>query len=194
MGHALGLSIVAEGIENQEQVDRLGELDCDYGQGFFIGKPMTAKQVSDALAGLPYASTSGRTAITWLWERALKDPPPEPKLRRVTAEDIEELRKPAKPRPVAPLPPLQAKPRPVVSRSPSSPLWLETPVPSAGTTPGDHRCARVECRAGSVARAKPAKVPEKCLPRSMRTATRLRRPTRAAGSEAALPNIGMAAD
>ena len=56
MAHALGLVIVAEGIENQDQVDRLGELGCDYGQGFFIGKPMTAKQVNDALAGLPYAS------------------------------------------------------------------------------------------------------------------------------------------
>ena len=50
-------------------MDRLGELGCDYGQGYFIGKPMTAKQVNDALAGLPYASSSGRTAITWLWER-----------------------------------------------------------------------------------------------------------------------------
>ena len=74
MGHALGLSIVAEGIETQEQVDRLGEIDCDYGQGFFIGRPLTAKQVSDALAGLPYASTTGRTAITWLWERGAERP------------------------------------------------------------------------------------------------------------------------
>ncbi len=104
MAHALGLMIVAEGIENQEQVDRLGELGCDYGQGFFIGKPMTAKQVSDALAGLPYASSSGRTAITWLWERALKDPPPVPTLRRVTAEVIEEERAAVHPKPAAPRP------------------------------------------------------------------------------------------
>ncbi|MFM8746152.1 MAG: EAL domain-containing protein [Aestuariivirga sp.] len=100
MGHALGLTIVAEGIERQEQVDRLGQFGCDYGQGFFIGKPLTAKQVSDALAGLPYARSSGRTAITWLWERGLKDPPPLPKLIRVTAED---LPKPPPP-PVVPAP------------------------------------------------------------------------------------------
>jgi diguanylate cyclase (GGDEF)-like protein len=92
MAHALGLTIVAEGIENQKQVDRLGELNCDLGQGYFIGRPMTAKQVTDALAGLPYASGSGRTAITWLWERAAKDPAPVPRAQDLTVEDIEQAR------------------------------------------------------------------------------------------------------
>ena len=92
MAHALGLSIVAEGIENQEQVDRLGALNCDLGQGFFIGRPMTAKQVSDALAGLPYAASSGRTTITWLWEKAAKDPAPVPRTLDVTAAGIVEAR------------------------------------------------------------------------------------------------------
>ena len=88
MGHALGLTIVAEGIENQAQVDMLGLLACDLGQGYFIGKPMTAKQVNEALGGLPYAPSSGRTAITWLWERAVRELPPEPSQRNLTAEDI----------------------------------------------------------------------------------------------------------
>ena len=88
MGHELGLAIVAEGIETQEQVDRLGQLGCDYGQGYFIGQPLPAKQVSEALSGLPYARSSGRTAITWLWERSLKNPLPQPKLIRVTADDV----------------------------------------------------------------------------------------------------------
>jgi diguanylate cyclase (GGDEF)-like protein len=87
MGHELGLTLVAEGIENQEQVDRLGSLGCDYGQGFFIGKPLTAKQVNDALAGLPYAFSGGRTAITWLWERGQKDPAPEPQIRPLTGRN-----------------------------------------------------------------------------------------------------------
>jgi diguanylate cyclase (GGDEF)-like protein len=88
MGHDLGLSVVAEGIESQEQVNRLGELGCDYGQGFFIGKPITARQVNDALAGLPYAYSSGRTAITWLWERGQKDPPPEPRHGPLSGRDM----------------------------------------------------------------------------------------------------------
>jgi diguanylate cyclase (GGDEF)-like protein len=90
MGHDLGLAVVAEGIESQEQVNRLGELGCDYGQGFFIGKPITARQVNDALAGLPYAFSSGRTAITWLWERGQKDPPPEPRRKPMTGPDLSE--------------------------------------------------------------------------------------------------------
>ena len=88
MGHDLGLTVVAEGIENQEQVDRLGDLGCDYGQGYFIGKPLSAKQVNDALAGLPYAFSSGRTAITWLWERGQKDHTPDALLRPVTGRDL----------------------------------------------------------------------------------------------------------
>ena len=133
MGHALGLAIVAEGIENQDQVDRLGGLGCDYGQGFFIGKPMTARQVNDALAGLPYASTSGRTAITWLWERALKDPPPVPTLRRVTAEDIEESRAAANPKPVvlAPVPPIKIR-APIAQQVSAA---VETPIAESAAAP-----------------------------------------------------------
>lgn len=89
MGHALGLAIVAEGIESQDQVDRLGALGCDYGQGFFIGRPLSATQISNAFGALPYARSSGRTAITWLWERAQKDPLPEARLLRVTSYEIE---------------------------------------------------------------------------------------------------------
>ncbi|MBI3673605.1 MAG: EAL domain-containing protein [Rhizobiales bacterium] len=92
MAHALGLAIVAEGIENQEQVDRLGALSCDLGQGYFIGRPMTARQVSDALSGLPYAASGSRTAITWLWEKAAKDPAPAPLSLDLTAADIDAAR------------------------------------------------------------------------------------------------------
>ncbi|WP_373505895.1 putative bifunctional diguanylate cyclase/phosphodiesterase [Aestuariivirga sp.] len=192
MGHALGLSIVAEGIETQAQVDRLGEIDCDYGQGFFIGRPLTAKQVSDALAGLPYASTSGRTAITWLWERALKDPPPEPKMRRVTAGDIEEQRKPAKPRPVAPLPPLQAKPRPVVP--PVIPPVVEDPVPVRDDIPETIAAPQIEAApevagpepfesAGEMPAGEPADGDAPPPPNPRRRKLKRR-----------LPNIGVAAD
>ena len=62
LAHELGLAVVAEGIQSQEHVDRLGALDCDMGQGNFIGEPMTAKQVVDALSGLPYAAAATRAS------------------------------------------------------------------------------------------------------------------------------------
>jgi diguanylate cyclase (GGDEF)-like protein/PAS domain S-box-containing protein len=39
MGHELGKEIVAEGIENKEQLMVLRSMGCDYGQGYFIHKP-----------------------------------------------------------------------------------------------------------------------------------------------------------
>jgi diguanylate cyclase (GGDEF)-like protein len=49
LAHRLGLSIVAEGIETQHQLDNLQLLSCDFGQGYLIGIPLTASQVSAAL-------------------------------------------------------------------------------------------------------------------------------------------------
>lgn len=138
MGRALDLTIVAEGIETQEQVDRLGALGCDLGQGYFIGKPLTAKQVNDALAGLPYAqSASGRTALTWLWERGAKEAPPEPKLRRVTGADLGTpvRRKPATPPRRRGVPALQEeRAEPVLKDVPALPPFAEAgqvPEPEA---------------------------------------------------------------
>jgi len=39
----LGLKVIAEGIEQQSQYQLLKALDCDYGQGYFISKPLNAK-------------------------------------------------------------------------------------------------------------------------------------------------------
>jgi diguanylate cyclase len=38
MAHDLGLSVVAEGVEDQETIDLLKQLNCDYVQGYAIGK------------------------------------------------------------------------------------------------------------------------------------------------------------
>jgi EAL domain-containing protein (putative c-di-GMP-specific phosphodiesterase class I) len=40
MTHALGMKVIAEGIENRATVTALQELGCDYMQGYYIGKPM----------------------------------------------------------------------------------------------------------------------------------------------------------
>jgi diguanylate cyclase len=43
LAHALGLTIVAEGVELVGQVDRLRALGCDAGQGFFFARPGEAE-------------------------------------------------------------------------------------------------------------------------------------------------------
>jgi diguanylate cyclase (GGDEF)-like protein/PAS domain S-box-containing protein len=50
LGHGLEMSIVAEGVETQEQLSFLAEQGCDAVQGYFIGKPLPIDQY-DALVG-----------------------------------------------------------------------------------------------------------------------------------------------
>ncbi|MDB9511351.1 EAL domain-containing protein [Kamptonema animale CS-326] len=50
LAHSLGLDVVAEGIETQEQLNRLRELGCEYGQGFFFSKPLDVEAAGELLA------------------------------------------------------------------------------------------------------------------------------------------------
>ncbi|MCP9222792.1 sensor domain-containing phosphodiesterase [Erythrobacter sp. LQ02-29] len=48
MGHDLGYRVVAEGIENRDVFDMLGEWGCDEGQGYFMSRPVNADLVFGA--------------------------------------------------------------------------------------------------------------------------------------------------
>ena len=52
LAHSLGLSVVAEGVENAGQLSRLVELGCQFGQGFFFAKPIVAEDVPEYIAGM----------------------------------------------------------------------------------------------------------------------------------------------
>ncbi|MDH3355652.1 MAG: EAL domain-containing protein, partial [Chromatiales bacterium] len=44
LGHNLGLSVVAEGVENQQTCDILKHYGCDLVQGYFIARPLPADE------------------------------------------------------------------------------------------------------------------------------------------------------
>ena len=50
IGLSLGMRVVAEGIERPEQLQRLLELRCRFGQGFLLDRPMPAERMQEALS------------------------------------------------------------------------------------------------------------------------------------------------
>ncbi len=53
LAHELGLSVVAEGVEDAECLEFLREVGCDYAQGYLIGKPMSADQLRKLVSVTP---------------------------------------------------------------------------------------------------------------------------------------------
>jgi EAL domain-containing protein (putative c-di-GMP-specific phosphodiesterase class I) len=44
--HALGLTVIAEGVERQGQLDVLRQLGCDEAQGYLISRPVSARDLN----------------------------------------------------------------------------------------------------------------------------------------------------
>lgn len=49
LGHALDMTVVAEGVETAEQLAHLHNLGCDHGQGYFFDKPLNSQQATDLI-------------------------------------------------------------------------------------------------------------------------------------------------
>ena len=49
MAHALGLEIVAEGVESRAQLDYLAKRNCEYAQGYLFNKPIPSSEISNML-------------------------------------------------------------------------------------------------------------------------------------------------
>ena len=72
LGQTLGLQIIAEGIEEASQVERLLQMGCEYGQGFHLGPPFDSS-TPIALGGSTPATAirpASRPATDWVAEAA----------------------------------------------------------------------------------------------------------------------------
>ena len=57
LAHALGLEVVAEGVETEQQLDVLRALECDFAQGFLFSRPVPATELR-SLYGLQLSTSS----------------------------------------------------------------------------------------------------------------------------------------
>ena len=49
MSHGMGLKVIGEGVETQQQLESLRSLGCDWIQGFYISKPLSPEQFKEFL-------------------------------------------------------------------------------------------------------------------------------------------------
>ncbi|MCG8638028.1 MAG: EAL domain-containing protein [Desulfobacterales bacterium] len=60
MGHNLGLTVIAEGVEDEASLDMLTRLGCDLGQGYYFSRPLPEKEFEDWLETSPWGYTIGQ--------------------------------------------------------------------------------------------------------------------------------------
>jgi diguanylate cyclase (GGDEF)-like protein/PAS domain S-box-containing protein len=63
LAHNLKMSVVAEGVETSVQIKQLRALGCEYGQGYFINRPLPAENAEKLIAEEAYSQpTFGKAA------------------------------------------------------------------------------------------------------------------------------------
>jgi len=49
LAHDLGFRVIAEGIETCDQMDYLKSINCEYGQGYYLGMPMRIEKINELI-------------------------------------------------------------------------------------------------------------------------------------------------
>ena len=75
LGHNLGLQVVAEGVESEKVYSELARLGCDYGQGYFLSRPLPAPKMTRWLEvfSRPWSPSSADPSAPVVSEDALKE-------------------------------------------------------------------------------------------------------------------------
>ena len=70
MGHSLRLNVLAEGVETAEQAAFLKDLECEEGQGYYLGRPMDAARFEMQMGQVGPWSTVPRPFHSGIFKRA----------------------------------------------------------------------------------------------------------------------------
>lgn len=62
LAHNLGLRVVAEGVETEDQFAMLREMGCDCAQGYLFSRPITADEMGARLAAEKASAAAKRSA------------------------------------------------------------------------------------------------------------------------------------
>ncbi|WP_317890928.1 EAL domain-containing protein [Granulicella arctica] len=66
LGHSLGLSTLAEGIETEAQADMLLRLGCKQGQGWLYGQPLEAASIGEVIRRTPRIPSVPNQTTQWV--------------------------------------------------------------------------------------------------------------------------------
>jgi diguanylate cyclase (GGDEF)-like protein len=64
LAHALGLRLVAEGVEDEETLSMLRQLGCDVAQGYHLGRPLPADEATAWLSGRARQASSPAVVLS----------------------------------------------------------------------------------------------------------------------------------
>jgi hypothetical protein len=115
LSHELGKKVVAEGVETEEDVGFLRSINCEYGQGFYYGEPMSEREVMQLLRVVRKAE---RRMKKGLFRRSRM--PEMPAMQTAAAEPE------AAAEPRVPIPAPEQRPAPPVSNGAALPIATAT--------------------------------------------------------------------
>jgi EAL domain-containing protein (putative c-di-GMP-specific phosphodiesterase class I)/GGDEF domain-containing protein len=72
LAHALGMRVVAEGVDSAEALTAVADLECETAQGFFIARPMRGSLVPDWIEQYQSTATSRKMAVARDWHASVQ--------------------------------------------------------------------------------------------------------------------------